>query len=165
MSVADQHDGQNRPIDEVDVGMLAALGRLVDGADPVPHDLVERCTLAMSLAMMDAELMAITSEGTLVGAVRSGAAASALTVTFTSATFSVMIDISEVGGRVRLDGWIAPAADFRVELRRADGDVQATDCDSDGRFVIDAVPHGLVGLVLLGPDGGAPRLTTPVLEL
>lgn len=165
MSVEDQHDGADRLIDEADVGMLAALGRLVDGADPVPHDLVERSVLAMSLALMDAELMAIVAEGQPVGAVRADTAASASTVTFTSALVSVMVDISEVGGRVRLDGWVAPASGCRVELRRADGQVWATESDVDGRFVLEGVPHGLAGIVLLGAAGDAPRLTTPVLEL
>ncbi|MGP7959719.1 hypothetical protein ACTVCO_02775 [Sanguibacter sp. A247] len=165
MSVEDQHDGADQFLDETDVAMLAALGRLVDGADPAPRDLVERCTLAMSLAMMDAELMAIAADSQPAHSVRAEAAASASTVTFTSAQVSVMVDISQVAGRVRLDGWVAPASELIVELRRADGHVVTTTCDAEGRFVLDAVPHGLAGLVLRGAGDDGPRLTTPLLEL
>lgn len=165
MSVEDQHDGADQLIDEADVAMLAALGRLVDGADPAPRDLVERCSLAMSLAMMDAELMAIVTDDALAGSVRAEPPAAASTVTFTSADVSVMVDISQVAGRVRLDGWVAPAAELVVELRRADGQVVTTTCDAEGRFVLDRLPHGLAGLVLRdGGEDGA-RLTTPLLEL
>jgi len=165
MSVEDVHDGASRPIDDVDVAVLAALGRLVDDADPVPPDLVERCTLAMSLALLDAELMELVAEGALAGAVRAERVTEASTVTFTSSEVSVMVDISRRGGRVRLDGWVAPARGLRVELRRADGTAFATTCDADGRFVLDGVPSGLAGLVLLAAEDDGPRLTTPLLEL
>lgn len=165
MSAPDPDELARGPVDETDVAVLATLARVVRATDPVPGGLVERSILAMSLARMDAELLTIVADELPAGAVRAERSSTASTVTFTSDALSLMIDISAVGGRVRLDGWVAPARDLVVALHRAGEPPRTTRCDADGRFVLLDVPHGLAGLVLAGAADGRPRLTTPVIEL
>jgi hypothetical protein len=71
--------------------------------------------------------------------------------------------------RRRLDGWLAPAAALRVELRsgpvgapaRPD-DVRWAGADADGRFSFDDVPAGLIQLRVHPTDGAAVVLDLPV---
>lgn len=156
-------------IDDVDEAVLASLARALHAADPVPGGLVERSQFAMTLALLEedaAEVMAMHPVESLSGAVRAENAApvEARTITFTHESLTVMIALSPSDdGRVRVDGWLAPAAPLVVELRQPGGD-QSTTADDDGRFSFDAAQGGPASLlVLLGGDAG--RVTTPVVEL
>jgi hypothetical protein len=83
-----------------------------------------------------------------------------------------IVDLSD--DRVRLDGWLAPAAPRRVELRVAETSVdggapRVVTTEDTGRFVFDDVGHGLVQL-LVRPveqteDEPVPTVVTPSLLL
>ena len=63
-----------------------------------------------------------------------------------------MISLSATDdGRIRIDGWAAPATALRVELHRP-GTVSETTSDDDGRFVFDAVDRGPASLVVRRAD-------------
>jgi hypothetical protein len=82
-----------------------------------------------------------------------GAGEEARVVTFDSDSLTIMIRISQLGGLVRIDGWLAPPQACLVELRSGERTVDA-DADAEGRFVLDAIPRGLAQLVVrLGGDG------------
>jgi hypothetical protein len=86
-----------------------------------------------------------------------------------------MITIVEVGDdHVRLDGWLAPAARRRVELRVAQpsvdgGRARVVTTEDTGRFVFDDVGHGLVQLLVRAveqtDDEPVPTVVTPSLLL
>lgn len=144
--------------------LLAQLRRMWETADPTPRDLVERVLFTLELEDLEAELMRL-HEATAPAGARAGeptGAETASTVTFGSASLTVMLTVSAAGdGLRRLDGWIAPAAALRVELRRGDG-AQHTVADADGRFVFDAVPAGLAQLRIQPTEGAAVALDRPV---
>jgi hypothetical protein len=72
-----------------------------------------------------------------------------------------MIDIAErQDGMVRVDGWLAPPGAHLVELRSPQG-VSTALADSDGRFVLDEVPRGLVQIVVRAAKGSEPLASTP----
>jgi hypothetical protein len=136
--------------DELDAEILAGLNRLHTRLDPPPPGMAEQMMLSMAVAALDAELATVSREE-LVG---SGARAPehTSTITFDAPSLTIMMSIVEVADdRVRLDGWLAPPAALRVELRlpRSKGRSSLeTTADDAGRFVFPAVPHALVWLVV-----------------
>ncbi|WP_344246165.1 hypothetical protein [Isoptericola hypogeus] len=169
--------GEDEPLDAADVALLARLARTVSALDPVPDGLVERSLFAVTLAGLEAEVAEVMElQRVLVpaGSVRGGDTLEARTITFTHERLTVMIALSPAddGRSVRIDGWVAPAAELVVQLRQPDGNREATT-DADGRFVFDGVDGGpsslLVRLPADGPgEGDAPEgtvVTTPVIEI
>jgi len=136
--------------DELDAEILTGLRGLHARLDPPPPEMAEQMLLAMAVADLDAELAAVSGEQ-LAG---SGARASeqTRTITFDAVSLTVMVSVVErADARVRLDGWLAPAAPLRVELRLPQTDGRASleaTADDTGRFVFPAVPRGLVWLVV-----------------
>ena len=61
----------------------------------------------------------------------------------------------------RLDGWLAPGAALRVELRTGTTR-RDTVASADGRFAFSDVPAGLVQLVIHPTDGATVALARPV---
>lgn len=162
-------------LDAGDGAVLTRLAHLVEAVDPVPDDLVERSLFAMTLAGLEADLMeAVYLDAPLAG-VRGAAAAAraddtspaeAKTITFTHDSLTVMISLSpSAGGKVRIDGWAAPAASLDVELHRPGADAVAVTSDDDGRFSFDAVDRGRASLVVRRTDGGGGAVSTPIIEL
>ena len=162
-------------LDAEDGALLARLAQLVETADPVPSELVERSLFAITLAGLEADLMeAVYLDEPLAG-VRGAAAApraddtapaEAKTITFTHDSLTVMISLSpSAGGRVRIDGWAAPAAGLDVELHRPGVDVITVVSDEDGRFAFDSVERGRASLVVRRTDGGGGAVSTPIIEL
>jgi hypothetical protein len=80
-----------------------------------------------------------------------------------------MVTITDLGDSgVRVDGWLAPAASRRVELRVAGGPASCDTVVSDdaGRFAFAGVARGLAQVVVHPPDGGGEtRQVTPSLRL
>jgi len=161
-------------LDAGDGAVLTRLARLVESADPVPDDLVERSLFAITLAGLEAEMMEAVYLDTPLAGVRGAAAAraddtaptEAKTITFTHDSLTVMISLSPApGGKVRIDGWAAPAAGLSVELHRPGADVVTVASDEDGRFAFEAVDRGRASLVVRRTDGGAGAVSTPVIEL
>jgi hypothetical protein len=158
-------------LDDTDQAILDQVAALYARFDPPPPDLDERTRFAMALADLDAEVARL-SEDRLVG---SGARATerTRTITFDADSRTIMVTVADrPDGLVRLDGWLAPAAALRVELRiggtapHAPASSQVVTSDDSGRFVFDGVPRGLAQL-LVHPldDGGTSRVVTPSLVL
>ncbi|MDR7382591.1 hypothetical protein [Promicromonospora iranensis] len=162
-------------LDADDGAVLTRLAQLVDAVDPVPSDLVERSLFAITLAGLEADLMEAAYLDAPLAGVRGAAAAAraddtapaeAKTITFTHDSLTVMISLSpSTGGRVRIDGWAAPAAGLDVELHRPGADVVTVASDEDGRFSFDSVERGRASLVVRRTDGGGGAVSTPVIEL
>ena len=166
------------PLDDLDREILAGIARL----DPPPPDLDDRVMFALaldapstgagpfgrlwSLAELDLEVARLTAEE-FVG---SGARASerTRTITFDADSRTVMITLVERDDDlVRIDGWLAPGAALRVELRSpSPAPSRTVVADETGRFVFDAVPHGLAQLLVHPPGSdNCPRVVTPSLLL
>ena len=156
----------DEPLDAVDLALLADLARIAEEIDPVPDGLVERSLFAITLAGLEAEVMELAYVQAPATSVRGDAPpVEARTITFTSESVTVMISLSPTDdGRIRIDGWAAPATALRVELHRP-GVVSETTSDDDGRFVFEAVDRGPASLVVRRADGAGGAVSTPVVEL
>jgi hypothetical protein len=151
-------------LDDVDVELVRRLAGLWQAADPAPDDLVERLQFGITLDALHAEIAELQRVDGLVGA-RGGDATDVQTITFTSSQLTTMITVSPISsGRVRVDGWAAPGAGLRVELRVESGNLQAV-ADDDGRFVFEDVPSGLGQFVLRPADPTATAVVTPSIDL
>lgn len=165
-------------IDERDEELLRTLRECHELLDPMPDSVVQRSLFALAVEDIDAEVFRLAEQyrlepaGTRGGAAdgddAQGAGEEARVITFDSDSLTIMIRISLLGGGVRIDGWLAPARECRVELRCGERLMDA-DVDAEGRFVLDAVPRGLAQLVVrLGESltgGGRQSILTPAIVL
>ncbi len=142
-----------------DDALLRRLKTMWEAADPVPPGLADRVVFALQLENLEYELLRLRYTEEPVGA-RSGSTVE--TVTFGSDHLSVMLMLprTEDPDR-RLDGWIAPGAALRVELRTGSSG-RETVATPDGRFAFSEVPSGLVQLVIHPTAGATVTLTKPV---
>lgn len=130
---------------ETDAELVAALRAMWHEQDPVPADLSERVLVAVGMDDLELELLLLSQTAELTGA---RSAQTARTLTFSGDAVSVMVTISPSRRhRFRLDGWVAPLANGRVEARHSSGQDVEAPVDGDGRFVLHDVPAGLVQLV------------------
>ncbi len=154
------------PLDDDDQAILGRLAEVYALLDPPPGDLDERVSFAIELAGADAEVARL-SERLAIG---SGARGSERirTITFDADSRAVMITVTDqADALVRIDGWLAPGAALRVELRMPEpAQPLNVIADAAGRFAFDGVPHGIAQL-LVHPAAGdaAPRLVTPAFSL
>lgn len=158
-------------LDLRDRSVLADLARVVATVDPVPVGLADRALFALTLAGLHEEIVELTRLSTpelaVRGEDRTDETVRARTITFTAEPCTVMITLSPAGASDegwRVDGWVAPAARYAVELVRP-GTSVAAESDDDGCFVLDGVPAGPASLVLRRADGTGPTVATPVIEL
>ena len=143
-------------LDDLDAEILAGVRDLFDTVDPPADDLVARVQFALQLADVDIEVARLCAQHTV--AVRGDEAS--LTVTFDTDSMTIMINVSDTApDRVRVDGWLAPPARLTVELRTRHAPMR-TEADDEGRFVFDAVPHGLVQFAVHA-DGSQRLVVTP----
>jgi hypothetical protein len=155
-------------LDDVDAGILGRVARMHARLDPPPADLDERVRFAIALEDIAVEVCRLAAEE-LVGSGARGVERTR-TVTFDAASLTVMVSVADAGTRgVRLDGWLAPPAALRVELRAQGGSSRSVLADDAGRFVFDGVAHGLAQL-LVHPVPGcgvdlAATVVTPSLTL
>ncbi len=164
-------DFADLPLDGDDQAVLDRLAAIYARLDPPPADLDERVSFAVALKDVDVEVARL-SEDVLAGSGARGTERTR-TITFDAESRTVMVTVVDRSdGQVRLDGWLAPAAALRVELRvvgpSPDAPASSTVVTSDdaGRFVFDGVPHGLAQLLVHPPDDGeASRVVTPSLVL
>jgi hypothetical protein len=171
--ILDELDG----LDGLDADILARVARVHARLDPPPADLNERVRFAIALEDIDVEVSRLAAEE-LVGSGPRGVDRTR-TVTFDSPSLTIMVSVSDVGDvrrgtdagahGVRLDGWLAPAAPLRVELRVPGGPSRSVLADDVGRFVFDGVARGLAQL-LVHPVPGcgvdlAATVVTPSLTL
>jgi hypothetical protein len=145
--------------------LLGDLRAMWEELDPAPPDLASRALFRLEVESvfdaddLDAELMSLEGPLALAGA---RGAETASSITFSATSLTVMLTVSPATPRrLRLDGWIAPSAALRMELRTTAG-VEEARADDDGRFVFPDVPAGLVQLTIHPTDGAAIHLTGPV---
>jgi hypothetical protein len=149
------------PLDGVDATILDGVRAVYDSIDPMPAGLVDRVIFALASGQLAAEIARLEPRQPV--AARS--AQRTRTMTFEAESLTIMVTLTEVaGGQLRLDGWLAPAASLRVELRRASGSDTAT-ADETGRFVFPAVDPSLVQLLVFRDDPHSPWIVTPAVEL
>lgn len=151
--------GSALPDDET---LLGDLDRYLDELDPPPDDLVQRVQFALELENLDVEVARWERSNELAG-VRSTATG---TITFTVSDLTVMINLAKVGRVHRIDGWIAPAGEYEVEVRVADHGIYSAHTDEGGRFVLANVPGGTTQiLVHLGSGEHRRTVVTPTVVL
>jgi hypothetical protein len=142
--------------------LLADLGRMLDVTDPPPGDLVQRVQFAIALENLDVEVARWERMDALSG-VRGGGQG---TITFTVSDLTVMINLTKVGQRHRIDGWLVPAGEYGVEVRVAEHGSSSTTADEGGRFVLDEVPCGTTQIVVTVGDVSCRRtVVTPTIVL
>ncbi|MFD8493831.1 hypothetical protein SAMN05421504_102538 [Amycolatopsis xylanica] len=146
-----------------DEELLADLDRFLDEMDPPPAGLVERVQFAIDLENLDVEVARWESMDALAGVRGSGDQG---TITFTVSDLTVMINLTKVGRKNRIDGWLVPAGEYSVEVRVAEHGSSETTADEGGRFVLDNVPCGTTQiLVHLGDLASRRTVVTPTVVL
>lgn len=164
-------DPASERMDETDQAILDQVRSLHSLLDPPPPDLNDRVRFAIALENVDVEVARLV-EDVLVGSGARGADGTR-TITFDGESRSIIVSMADTpDGLVRMDGWLAPAARLRVELRLAAAtpDAPATSetvvSDDNGRFVFDGVAHGLAMLLVHPIEAGAGTpIVTPSLVL
>ena len=120
--------------------LLADLRRIAGRLDPVPADLL----FSLSVTGFDLEVCRLVphAPAAALAGVRGDEATTR--ATFESASLTIMVEWTPgAKGTVRLDGWLAPPAPCRIELRTVDGP-QTMDTDEGGRFAAQRVTRGEV---------------------
>ncbi|RSM71452.1 hypothetical protein DMH04_43675 [Kibdelosporangium aridum] len=151
----------DEPLDEHDHAILAGVTEMWRRFDPMPVDLLDRVKFAIELETIDLEVMR-ASEVREPAAVRGDE--QPRLITFDSESVTIMVGIKQNPDRsIRVDGWLTPAGRHPIELRTSTGPM-TTVSDDEGRFVLDAVPSGLVQLIVR-PSGSTRTVTTPSISL
>ncbi len=152
------------PLDGLDLAILDRLAAIHGVLDPPPADLDDRVAFALALQDIDVEVARLSDEA-LVSA---RSTERTRTITFEAVSRTVMVTIVDrPDDLVRIDGWLAPGAPLRVELKLPEPSAaRLAVADDAGRFVFEGVPHGLAQLLVHPVEGtGAPTLVTPSLVL
>ena len=145
-----------------DEKLLNDLDALLDLADPVPADLVERVQFAIEIEDIDIEAARWERSNQLAG-VRGDSPG---TITFYVGDLTVMFVVTRTGEHQRIDGWLVPAGEHGVEVRVAEHGSTVTTADEGGRFVLTEVPRGLTQILVRMNGGGTPRtVVTPTVVL
>ncbi len=155
---------------EEDAQLWRDLATMWESLDPMPPELVERVLVALATDDLDGEyelLHLVERSERLAGA---RGASEALTISFSGASFSLLLRVSGLGTAFRrVDGWVTPAHRMRVTVRQQDRTWQA-DVDESGRFELPRVPGGLSRFWLFGRQAAASNeeqelFATPAFEL
>jgi len=153
------------PLDRFDERILAGVREVAARLDPVPAELADDITFALSMQALHAEVAELQRLGAESALVRSVDYTRAETLTFTSDRLSVMVTITDVdGARVRLDGWVTGATGVRIELRQQSRSATTT-ADEDGRFAFASVAHGMVQFVFHPSRDDLRPVITPHVEI
>lgn len=157
------------PFEAYEEALLTRLAHVLDAVDPVPERLVGLSTFALTIERMREQMIELEHVDTPALAARAAAGEREIvrtgTITFACEPVTVMITLSESPtGGLCVDGWVAPAAQYRVDLYQPDSTVSVTS-DEDGAFVLFDVPEGPTCLALRRADESGPTVCTPVIEL
>jgi hypothetical protein len=136
---------EHEPLDDVDAAVLGELRDMFDDLDPVPGDLVERVKFSLALDEVFEEVARMTRVPLEELGVRGDAQQGTRTetLTFSAERLTAMVTVSRMGqGRLRIDGWLAPAESCRVRLRIQGASSRETVCDDDGRFSFEDLDEG-----------------------
>ncbi|MDH3752557.1 MAG: hypothetical protein OEU32_01695 [Acidimicrobiia bacterium] len=134
-----------------DEELLELLGRAIDGADPVPDQVVEAARAAFTWRTIDEELAELVFDSMtdeLVGARSSGDAERQ--VTFRAPGVEIEVMVTSEHSR-RLVGQLVPGQTAAIELR-SDGGRQHGQADAVGRFVFGDISPGRVQLAITTND-------------
>ena len=143
-----------------DAGLLDEVRRMWAERDPVPADLAERVSFALSLEDLEVELLELERATPVLAGHRGEE--QIRTLTFTGDNLCVMVSITPEAGRLRrIDGWIDDGGGLDVELRLKVG-TRLERADEQGRFAFDGVGGGLVQLLFHPADGASRRLSCTV---
>ena len=152
-----------------DRDLLAQLRTMWERVDPPPAGLTDKLIVAIELDSLEFEyeLLALTQPADANAGARGQTDAS--TLTFGGDEITVMVHLTRLGaGRLRLDGWVAPATPARLEIRHQEG-ADESFVDASGRFSLADIPSGMTRLVLhpIGSSGHhlSMPFATPVVEL
>ena len=158
-----------QPLDDADAATLEQVRQLYAEVDPLPAGLVDRVWFSLALTEVFDEVAEMTRVPLADLAVRGGDdSMRSETLTFSADQLDVLVTVTGVApGSVRVDGWLTPAAAYRVRLRvqgRGEQEMQASD---QGRFGFEDVREGTGQLSFaLTADAGTSRtVVTPVFAL
>lgn len=144
--------------------LIAEVARLVDELDPPPPGLVERVQFAVAIddiRNIEVEVAQWADNRELAG-VRGGLPG---TITFFVGDLTVMVNVTRMGERQRIDGWLVPAGAHGVEVRVADHGSTSTTADEGGRFVLTEVPRGTTQLLVRMDTEQSRTVVTPTVDL
>jgi hypothetical protein len=136
----------------------------VDELDPPPPGLVERAQFAVAIddiRNIEVEVAQWADNRELAG-VRGGLPG---TITFFVGDLTVMVNVTRMGERQRIDGWLVPAGAHGVEVRVADHGTTSTIADEGGRFVLTEVPRGTTQLLVRMDTEQSRTVVTPTVDL
>ncbi len=166
-----------KPTDEQ---LLDEIAVLYADLDPAPDDLADGVLARLAVEGLESEYEMLTlvervdhAAGTRGADVIAPGDDATVALEFAGASYRVLVRISTVDGRRRLDGWVVPAVPLRVFLGAHDDTLanarQRVDADDDGRFEFSTPVTGQVRLWLLplaADESGArvaPFVTPPFL--
>lgn len=163
-----------QPLDDVDAATMDRLEAVFDATDPVPPDLVERIKFSLALDEVFDEVARMTRVPLDALATRSEPAQGTRTetLTFSADQLTAMVTVNRVSlGKLRLDGWLAPAEPCEVRLRIQGGEDREVLADAHGRFSFDDLEEGF-GQLSFHPgadgdqaDGSDNTVVTPLFQL
>lgn len=164
----DTHES-SEAFDAAEDAIISRLGRVLDLVDPVPERLEGLSMFAIEVERMREQMVELEHVDTPALVARTEAGEREIvrtgTITFACEPVTVMVTMSESPtGGLCLDGWIAPAAQYRVDLYQPGKTVSVTSED-DGTFTLFDVPDGPTCLALRRADESGPTVCTPVIEL
>ncbi len=154
-------EGPDAPLSELDDTILSGVRELWETVDPMPPGLVDLVQFAIDLDAIELEVSRLVETRGLAAA-----RTDELTrlVTFQSDSLSIMITLEpRVDGTTRIDGWLTPGACHQIELR-SPARPMSTESDDAGRFSLEAVPAGIVQLIV-HVSGNSRRIITPTMEI
>ncbi|GAA0904484.1 hypothetical protein [Virgisporangium aurantiacum] len=144
--------------------LYALLRDMWDRRDPCPDDLTEHVVVGLAIDNLDDEVMALQPVLSTADA-RGPQAGSRYTFELRGLGMTVLqgaVLVAMSGRRHRrIDGWIAPATVFGVQLHTGSG-IRESTTDQDGRFSFDRLLAGPVRLVFERVHETAVPLTRPV---
>src|SRR5215217_8681098 len=113
--------GQGEPLDEIDMLVIGDLRQLYAAADPMPAAVVEQSRFALALSAMEADMLRLLLDGRVGAGTRASESARTITCDCPSLTVMVTVSPAAAGDALRIDGWLAPAAEGRLELATSGG--------------------------------------------
>ncbi len=159
-----------QPVDDVDAATLDLVRALYEASDGVPEDLVERIGFSLALDEMFDEVARMSRVPLDALSVRSELTTGTRTetLTFSADRLTAMVTVTRAApGRLRLDGWLAPAEAYRVRIRLQGGGGYEVAADDQGRFSFESLREGFGQLSFhpVGDDDAENAVVTPLFQL
>ncbi len=147
-----------------DTHLLRDISRLWETLDPPPPDLADGVLAAIAAIDLEFEFELLTlveSHDSLAGtrsATAQAAEVGSWSLEFAGPDFRVLIRVSTVDDRRRVDGWVLPRLPMRIQVAGSAAGRPAYDgveVDAHGRFEITNVTPGLSRLWFLPEPGSS----------